>query len=69
MKVIAVIADHPTPKFNKGGVAYTMNSRDYKAPLVVVTSYSSGSHGRYTEGAGTLRASGGDTGGWRNFDR
>lgn len=34
--MIYVIADHPTPKFNRGGVAYTLNSRDYKGQQVVV---------------------------------
>ena len=30
-----VIADHPTPKFSSGEVSFTLNSRDYKAPLCV----------------------------------
>ena len=39
MKVIGMIADHPTPKINVGGgTAYTQNSRDYKGVMVVVLS-------------------------------
>ena len=33
--VLFSIADHPTPKICEGGVAYTLNSRDYKASQVV----------------------------------
>ena len=33
-----MIADHPTPKYSTGGVAYTLNSRDYKGEMVVVIS-------------------------------
>lgn len=29
------VADHPTPKVDFGGTAYTLNSRDYKNPQVV----------------------------------
>lgn len=36
MKYLGMIADHPTPKFSEGGVLYTMEARDYKAPFVVV---------------------------------
>lgn len=36
MTYIGQIADHPTPKTSLGGAAFTMNARDYKAPLVVV---------------------------------
>ena len=43
MKVIGMIADHPTPKISEGGVAYTVNSRDYKGVMVVVVSESDGS--------------------------
>ena len=67
MKIIGMIADHPTPKFNGGGIAFTMNSRDYKAPLVIA--YTSTRFGEYKEGVGTLKASGGDIGGGqRNLD-
>lgn len=38
MKLIGMIADHPTPKFSGGGSAYTLNSRDYKGVMVVVIS-------------------------------
>ena len=38
-----------------------MNSRDYKAPLVIA--YTSTRFGEYKEGVGTLKASGGDIGG------
>lgn len=38
MKYIGMIADHPTPKFSRGGAAYTLNSRDYKGVMVVVIS-------------------------------
>lgn len=38
-KVIGFIADHPTPKIAiGGGVAYTVNSRDYKGVMIVVLS-------------------------------
>ena len=30
------IADHPTPKIDTRGVAYTLESRDYKCPQVTV---------------------------------
>ena len=35
------IADHPTPKIDEDGVAYTLNARDYKAPLCVAYSFDS----------------------------
>ena len=39
MKVIGMIADHPTPKAQSGGGAmYTLNSRDYKGVMIVVLS-------------------------------
>ena len=39
MEVIGLIADHPTPKIHLGnGVAYTVNSRDYKGVMIVVLS-------------------------------
>lgn len=34
--VLFNIADHPTPKINSEGVAYTLNSRDYKDAQCVV---------------------------------
>ena len=41
MKLIGMIADHPTPKIDGGGgTAYTLNSRDYKGVMVVVISES-----------------------------
>lgn len=36
MKLIGMIADHPTPKNSRGGTAFTLNSRDYKGVLVVI---------------------------------
>ena len=36
MKLIGMIADHPTPKTSLGGVAFTLNSRDYKGVMIVV---------------------------------
>lgn len=33
-----MIADHPTPKISEGGVAFTLNSRDYKGVMIVVVS-------------------------------
>ena len=36
MKLIGMIADHPTPKISGGGIAYTLNSRDYKGVMIVV---------------------------------
>ena len=39
MKLIGMIADHPTPKISVGGgTAYTLNSRDYKGVMLVVLS-------------------------------
>ena len=38
MKLLGMIADHPTPKISRGGCSYTMNSRDYKAVMIVVLS-------------------------------
>ena len=36
-QVIGMIADHPTPKINdEDGIAYTLNSRDYKGVMIVV---------------------------------
>ena len=41
MKLIGMIADHPTPKIKVGGgTAYTLNSRDYKGVMLVVISES-----------------------------
>ena len=38
-----MIADHPTPKISGGGgIAYTLNSRDYKGVMIVVTVERSG---------------------------
>jgi hypothetical protein len=37
-KVIAVIADHTTPKIGGGRTAYTINERDHKGEMVVVLS-------------------------------
>lgn len=39
-RLIGMIADHPTPKFDVGGCAYTMNNRDYKGVMIVVLSES-----------------------------
>lgn len=36
MKLIGMIADHPTPKISEGGIAYTLNSRDYKGVMIIV---------------------------------
>lgn len=37
MKLIGMIADHPTPKIcSGGGTAFTLNSRDYKGVMVVI---------------------------------
>ena len=41
-----MIADHPTPKITEGGVAYTLNSRDYKGVMIVVLS----ENDRFTDG-------------------
>ena len=39
LKLLGMIADHPTPKINLvGGTAYTLNSRDYKGVMIVVIS-------------------------------
>ena len=39
MKLIGMIADHPTPKIKVGGgAAYTLNCRDYKGVMLVVIS-------------------------------
>lgn len=40
-RLIGMIADHPTPKINdEDGIAYTLNSRDYKGVMIVVLSES-----------------------------
>lgn len=40
-QLIGMIADHPTPKINdEDGIAYTLNSRDYKGVMIVVLSES-----------------------------
>lgn len=40
-EVLGFIAYHPTPKIAiGGGVAYTVNSRDYKGVMIVVLSES-----------------------------
>jgi hypothetical protein len=36
MKLLGMIADHPTPKISGGGIAYTLNSRDYKGVMLIV---------------------------------
>ena len=36
MKMIGMIADHPTPKSKEKGAAYTLNSRDYKGVMLVI---------------------------------
>lgn len=41
-KYYGTIADHPTPKFSTGGVAFTLNSRDYKGVEIVVVSEDNG---------------------------
>ena len=40
LELIGMIADPPTPKIlaGDGGVAYTLNSRDYKGVMVIVLS-------------------------------
>ena len=56
------VADHPTPKVDTKGTAFTLNSRDYKSPLCTV--YRQGGFADYVEGeVGTLKASDGDLGG------
>lgn len=36
-QLIGMIADHPTPKINaEDGIAYNLNSRDYKGVMIVV---------------------------------
>lgn len=40
MKLLGMIADHPTPKAQIDGAAYTMNSRDHKGVMLVVVSES-----------------------------
>lgn len=42
LKLIGIIADHPTPKISEGGIAYTLNSRDYKGVMLVVVSKDNG---------------------------
>lgn len=36
MKMIGMIADHPTPKIKEEGAAYMLNSRDYKGVMLVI---------------------------------
>ena len=38
------VADHPTPKIDENGVAFTLRSVDYKAPQCVVAAYSIENH-------------------------
>lgn len=38
MKLLGMIAGHPTPKIKVGGAAYTVNSRDYKGVMIVAVS-------------------------------
>ena len=39
MRLLGIIADHPTPKIRTGGeIAFTQNSRDYKGVMVIVIS-------------------------------
>jgi hypothetical protein len=38
LKLLGMIADHPTPKISMWGVSYTINSRDYKGAMIVVVS-------------------------------
>lgn len=40
MKLIGMIADHPTPKFSGGGTAFTLSERDYKGVMCIVISES-----------------------------
>lgn len=41
MELTGFIADHPTPKIHLGeGMAYTVNSRDYKGVMIVVLNHS-----------------------------
>ena len=35
-KLLFSIADHVTPKIDEGGVAYTLESRDYKSAQVIM---------------------------------
>ena len=41
-EVLAVIADHPTPKIGGGEIAFTIQSRDHKGEMVVVISEQDG---------------------------
>ena len=62
--MIAIIADHPTPKFEVGGgICFTLNGRDYKGAMVVA--YTEKRYGYYTEddAAISLRASSATCGG------
>lgn len=36
MKMLGMIAGHPTPKIKEEGAAYTLNSRDYKGVMLIV---------------------------------
>lgn len=54
------VADRPTPEIDTNDTAFSLMSRDYKAPRAI---YSASSHAGYAEGIGTLRAAGGDLGG------
>ena len=50
MTLVGMIADHPTPKINLDGVAYTVNSRDYKGVMVVVVQRNNNNHDEYLPG-------------------
>ena len=64
-KVIAVIADHTTPKIGGGGRAYTLDQRDYKgAQVIVLESNQNHAIAEDTEVCPTLPASMGMGGGY-----
>ena len=51
-------------KYKDSGIASALKARDFKdATDLVVAGYAAGGYGNYTEGVGTIRASGGDYGG------
>lgn len=47
MKLIGMIADHPTPKNSQEGTAFTLNSRDYKGVMVVIYEQDKGATNGY----------------------
>lgn len=60
---IVVVACHPTPKIDTGGLTFTLSARDYKNPQAVCYATQSYSEIKESETAASLKAAGGTYGG------